>query len=339
MDGTNQPRRDASRRRVLISGGAGFIGTHLSERLLARGDEVVVLDNLVTGSRSNVQHLIGRPGFRMIERDVVEGCRDQDRFDQIFNLACCASPVHYQARPLDTLRTCLDGALAMLELAMRDGARIFQASTSEVYGEPEVHPQKEDYRGAVSPTGPRACYDEGKRCAEAAFFDCHRMHGTDIKVARIFNTYGPRMRADDGRVVSNLIVQALTDAPMTIYGDGSQTRSFCYVDDLVEGIVRLMDAPAGVTGPVNLGNPHEITVLELAERIVALTGSRSRIVRKPLPKDDPSRRCPDIALARRALEWEPRTALEEGLKATIAWFDLHLDQVRGQVLEVQRDCA
>jgi UDP-glucuronate decarboxylase len=307
--------------RVLVTGGAGFIGAHLCERLIEQGCQVVAMDNLITGSMENLAALSGRRGFGFIQQDVLAPFDGQ--FERIFNLACCASPVHYQARPLETLRTCLDGALNMLELARRNDARIFQASTSEVYGEPEVHPQNEAYRGAVSTVGPRACYDEGKRCAETAFFDYQRVHGTDIKVARIFNTYGPRMRTDDGRVVSNLIVQALRNAPMTIHGDGSQTRSFCYVDDLVEGFLRLMDSPRGWTGPVNLGNPQEITVLALAERIIALTGSRSRLLRRPMPTDDPTRRCPDISLARDALDWEPQVGLDQGLRATIAWFDAH----------------
>lgn len=337
MDGTNRNSR-AVPGRVLVTGGAGFIGAHLCQRLLAEGNEVVVLDNYATGSRQNLRHLLPDARLQLLEGDVTAGCR-AGPFSRIYNLACCASPAHYQARPLDTLRTCLDGALAMLDLAHQCDARIFQASTSEVYGEPEVHPQAEDYRGAVSSTGPRACYDEGKRSAEAAFFDHQRVHGTDIKVARIFNTYGPRMRADDGRVVTNLIVQALANEPMTVYGDGSQTRSFCYVDDLVEGIERLMRTPRGWGGPVNLGNPHEITVLELAQRILALTGSRSRIVLHPLPTDDPTRRCPDISLARRMLDWEPRTSLDDGLAATIAWFDSHFDDARSGILEAQRDCA
>ncbi|RPE81126.1 UDP-glucuronic acid decarboxylase family protein [Vulcaniibacterium tengchongense] len=327
MDGTlngNKKRKIA--RRVLVSGGAGFLGAHLCARLVEDGCHVVALDNLATGSIDNLTPLLGHPHFRFVRHDIVDplDARAGLQAERIFNLACCASPAQYQIDPVKTLRTCVDGALNMLKLAQACGARIFQASTSEVYGEPEQHPQKEGYRGAVSTVGPRACYDEGKRCAETLFFDYHRLHSTDIKVARIFNTYGPMMQLDDGRVVSNLIVQALRNEPMTIHGDGSQTRSFCYVDDLIEGIVRLMDAPAEFTGPVNLGNPTEVTVLELARRIIDITGSRSRLVHRPMPTDDPTRRCPDIALARRALDWEPRVSLDEGLRRTVAWFERRL---------------
>lgn len=321
MNATNKNRNDdgAPPRRAAVTGGAGFLGSHLCARLLDDGFTVTALDNLVTGRIENLQSLIGRPGFRFVRHDVTVPCALDA--DWIFNLACCASPVHYQRDPEKTMRTCTDGALNVLAEARRTGARVFQASTSEVYGEPEVHPQAESYRGAVSPVGPRACYDEGKRCAEAMFFDFHRLHRVPIKVARIFNTYGPQMQADDGRVVSTFIVQALRNEPLTVQGDGSQTRSFCYVDDLVEGIVRLMRSPDAFTGPVNLGNPGEITVIDLARRILALTGSRSRIVHRPMPVDDPTRRCPDIALARDALDWTPRVALEEGLRRTIAWFE------------------
>jgi UDP-glucuronate decarboxylase len=343
MDGTTTRTKKNPSGRALVTGGAGFLGAHLCGRLLDDGYEVVALDNLVTGSMKNITSLLGNKAFKFVRHDVTEpidGAFDT-RVDRIFNLACCASPVHYQADPVKTLQTCLDGALNMLELARRSSARIFQASTSEVYGEPEVHPQEEGYRGAVNTTGPRACYDEGKRCAETLFFDFHRIHSVDIKVARIFNTYGPYMRADDGRVVSNLIVQALRDRPLTIHGDGSQTRSFCYVDDLIEGVMRLMESPAGFTGPVNLGNPHEVTVLELAERIIEITGSRSRLIRKPMPIDDPTRRCPDIGLARETLGWSPKVPLDEGLRRTVAWFEAGLSDVRPQTLTVEanRDCA
>ncbi|MBN6149442.1 SDR family oxidoreductase [Xanthomonas sp. AmX2] len=336
MDGATPSRGTKKAPRALVAGGAGFVGAHLCQRLLAEGYDVTALDNLVTGSLSNLGELLGQPRFHFVQHDVCEPYHGQA--DLVFNLACCASPVHYQARPLKTLQTCLDGAVNMLEVARLNDATIFQASTSEIYGEPEVHPQREDYRGAVSTIGPRACYDEGKRCAEAAFFDYHRLYGTDIKVGRIFNTYGPRMRTDDGRVVSNLIVQALRGEPLTLYGDGSQTRSFCYVSDLVEGIMRLMASPRGWTGPVNLGNPHEITVAELAERVLALTGSSSRIVRRPVPKDDPTRRCPDIGLARGELGWEPQVSLDDGLRHTIAWFQAHLSDITA-TMEAQRDCA
>ncbi|HZF99007.1 MAG TPA: UDP-glucuronic acid decarboxylase family protein [Pseudoxanthomonas sp.] len=321
MDGTNG-KRERSGRRAVVTGGAGFLGSHLCARLLRDGYEVLALDNLITGSISNLQPLLGNGSIKFVHHDVTQPI-ELDA-DCIFNLACCASPQHYQADPEKTMRTCLDGAFNTLQQARRNGAKIFQASTSEVYGEPEVHPQKESYRGAVNPIGPRACYDEGKRCAEAAFFDYHRMYGVQIKVGRIFNTYGPMMQVEDGRVVSNLIVQALKNAPLTIHGDGSQTRSFCYVDDLIEGIVRLMDSGPEFTGPVNLGNPTEVTVLELAQRVINLTGSRSKLVYKPMPVDDPTRRCPDIALARETLGWAPRVSLDEGLRRTIAWFEKDL---------------
>ena len=338
MDGKERleiPRR----RHALVAGGAGFLGAHLCRRLILDGYDVVALDNLVTGSLGNLREPLREGHLRFMHQDVVEPC--DMSVDVVFNLACCASPIHYQAHPVHTLETCLTGALNMLKLAHRHGARIFQASTSEVYGEPETHPQHESYRGAVSITGPRACYDEGKRCAETLFFDYHRLYGVQIKVGRIFNTYGPYMREDDGRVVSNLILQALRREPMTIYGDGSQTRSFCYVDDLIEGIVRLAASPADFTGPVNLGNPQEVTVLELAERIRTLTGSRSRLVRKPMPVDDPTRRCPDITLAREHLGWEPKVPLDEGLRRTIAWFEARLrtHALPLPAAEIDRDCA
>lgn len=319
MDGTISKKKKGTERVALVTGGAGFLGSHLCARLLQDDYQVVALDNLVTGSMHNLAPLLGHPEFRFIRHDTTQPF--QMRVDRIFNLACCASPVHYQADPVKTIRTCIDGSMNMLRLAHECRARIFQASTSEIYGEPEEHPQRESYRGAVSTVGPRACYDEGKRCAETLFFDYHRLHGVPIKVARIFNTYGPCMRADDGRVVSNLIVQALANEPMTIHGDGSQTRSFCYVNDLIEGIVRLMDTPEEFTGPVNLGNPCEVTVLELAQRVIELTGSRSRLVHRAMPVDDPTRRCPDITLARETLDWSPRVPLDEGLRRTIEWFE------------------
>ena len=308
--------------RAIVTGGAGFLGSHLCARLLDQGFDVIALDNLVTGSERNLRALRDNRRFRFVRHDVTSPWRGEAQ--RIFNLACCASPQHYQRDPEKTVRTCVDGSLNMLKVARRSNGRIFQASTSEVYGEPLVHPQREDYRGNVNPDGPRACYDEGKRVAESLFFDYHRLYGTDIKVARIFNTYGPQMQQDDGRVVSNFIVQALRNEPITIYGDGSQTRSFCYVDDLVDGILALMDSPRDVTGPVNLGNPVEVTVLELAERIIALTGSRSPLVRRPMPVDDPTRRCPDITLATTRLDWRPRVPLDEGLRRTAAWFDQQL---------------
>jgi UDP-glucuronate decarboxylase len=312
-------RVGAAARRAVVTGGAGFLGSHLCARLLDEGFEVVAVDNLVTGRMRNLEPLLANARFRFLRHDVIVPL--QLDADWIFNLACCASPRHYQRDPEKTVRTCTDGAANMLHEARRLGARIFQASTSEVYGEPEVHPQRESYRGAVSPVGPRACYDEGKRCAEALFFDYRRMHGVEVKVARIFNTYGPQMQFDDGRVVSNFIVQALRNEPLTIHGDGSQTRSFCYVDDLIEGIVRLMASPPEFTGPVNLGNPNEVTMLELARRVIDLTGSRSRLVHRPMPIDDPTRRCPDISLARATFGWTPQVPLDEGLRRTAAWFE------------------
>ena len=306
-------------KRILVTGGAGFLGSHLCERLLAAGNEVLCVDNYFTGRRQNVAHLLESAKFELLRHDVTFPLYVE--VDEIYNLACPASPIHYQFDPVQTTKTSVHGAINMLGLAKRVRAKIFQASTSEVYGDPEIHPQPESYRGSVNPIGPRACYDEGKRCAETLFFDYHRQHALRIKVARIFNTYGPRMHPNDGRVVSNFIVQALMNKPITIYGDGRQTRSFCYVDDLVEGFIRLMATGDKVTGPVNLGNPGEFTIRELAEKVIALTGSRSRLVKKPLPADDPMQRQPDIRLARRLLKWEPAIALEQGLGKTIAYFD------------------
>jgi len=314
-----QTRNPYRRTRSLVTGGAGFLGSHLCERLLADGHEVICVDNFYTGNRRNVEALLDDRGFELVRHDVTFPLYVEA--DEIFNLACPASPVHYQNDPVQTTKTSVHGAINMLGLAKRLRARIFQASTSEVYGDPQVHPQREDYWGHVNPVGIRSCYDEGKRCAETLFFDYHRQHGVEIKVARIFNTYGPRMDPGDGRVVSNFIVQALTKKPITIYGDGSQTRSFCYVDDLIEGFVRLMRSPVDVTGPINLGNPGEFTMLELAELVLELTGSSSTIVHEPLPQDDPTQRCPDISLARGALDWQPRTPLAQGLEKTIAYFD------------------
>ena len=310
--------RYSLRKRVLVTGGAGFIGSHLCERLLAEGCDVLCADNFYTGTKDNIARLIGNPHFELIRHDVTFPLYVE--VDEIYNLACPASPVHYQFDPVQTTKTSVHGAINMLGLAKRIKARILQASTSEVYGDPRVHPQPEGYWGNVNPIGPRSCYDEGKRCAETLFFDYHRQHGLRIKVARIFNTYGPRMHPNDGRVVSNFIMQALHGAPITVYGAGAQTRSFCYVDDMVEALVRLMASPDGFTGPVNLGNPVEFTILDLARKVIALTGSRSRVVKRPLPKDDPRQRQPDIALAKRKLSWRPSVSLEQGLKKTIAYF-------------------
>jgi UDP-glucuronate decarboxylase len=306
-------------RRVLVTGGAGFIGSHLCERLLARGDEVLCVDNFYTGTRHNVHHLIANPRFELVRHDVCFPLYVE--VDEIFNLACPASPIHYQFDPVQTTKTSVHGAINMLGLAKRVKAKILQASTSEVYGDPAVHPQPEEYWGNVNPIGPRSCYDEGKRCAETLFFDYLRQHRLRIKVARIFNTYGPRMHPNDGRVVSNFIVQALQNHDITLYGDGMQTRSFCYVDDLVDGLIRLMDTADEVTGPVNLGNPGEFTIRQLAEMVIEMTGSSSRIVHRPLPTDDPKQRRPDISKAQELLGWEPKIALREGLRAAIAYFE------------------
>jgi UDP-glucuronate decarboxylase len=304
--------------RILVTGGAGFLGSHLCERLLATGAEVLCADNFYTGRRQNVAHLLTNPRFELIRHDVTFPLYVE--VDAIYNLACPASPIHYQFDPVQTTKTSVHGAINMLGLAKRVKARIFQASTSEVYGDPEVHPQREDYWGRVNPIGSRSCYDEGKRCAETLFFDYRRQHGLDIKVARIFNTYGPRMHPNDGRVVSNFVVQALRGEDITLYGDGSQTRSFCYVDDLIDGIIRLMAQDKDFTGPVNIGNPTEFTIRELAEVVLRLTGSSSKLVFRELPSDDPRQRKPDIELARTRLGWQPKVALEEGLKRTIDYF-------------------
>jgi len=305
--------------RILVTGGAGFLGSFLCERLADQGHEVLCIDNFFTGQRRNVAHLLGRPNFELLRHDITFPLYVE--VDQIYNLACPAAPIHYQRDPVQTTKTSVHGAINMLGLAKRTGAKILQASTSEVYGDPQVHPQTEGYWGHVNPIGRRACYDEGKRCAETLFFDYYRQHRLRIKVARIFNTYGPRMHPNDGRVVSNFIRQALGNEPITLFGDGSQTRSFCYVTDLIEGLVRLMATPDEVTGPMNLGNPGEFTVRELAEKVIRLTGSRSRIESLPLPADDPRQRKPDIDFARKTLDWEPKVALDEGLRHTIEYFD------------------
>ncbi|NCD24641.1 MAG: SDR family oxidoreductase [Deltaproteobacteria bacterium] len=306
------------RKRVLVTGGAGFIGSHLCERLLAAGCDVICCDNYYTGQKDHIQHLLDNPHFEMLRHDITFPLYVE--VDEIYNLACPASPIHYQFDPVQTTKTCVHGSINMLGLAKRVKARILQASTSEVYGDPEVHPQTEGYQGRVNPIGPRACYDEGKRCAETLFFDYHRQHGLEVKVARIFNTYGPRMHPNDGRVVSNFIVQALRGEDITVYGRGEQTRSFCYVDDMVEALMRLMDSPADFVGPVNLGNPVELTIVDLARRIIAMTGSTSELCFRPLPENDPRRRQPDITLARQRLGWEPGTGLDAGLSRTIDYF-------------------
>jgi UDP-glucuronate decarboxylase len=312
-------------RRILVTGGAGFLGSHLIDRLLERGNEVICVDNLFTGSKRNIAHLLDHPNFEFIRHDVTLPLYIEA--DQIYNLACPASPIHYQSDPVQTTKTNVYGAINMLGLAKRIGARFLQASTSEVYGDPSVHPQSEQYWGNVNPIGPRACYDEGKRCAETLCFDYFRQHSLDIRVVRIFNTYGPRMHPNDGRVVSNFIIQALKGQPITLYGDGLQTRSFCYVDDLIEGFLRFMDAPRGANGepgypgPINLGNPNEFTIRQLAEKVIAKTGSRSALEFRPLPQDDPMQRKPDIARAQQYLDWEPAVQLEEGLAKTIEYFD------------------
>jgi UDP-glucuronate decarboxylase len=316
-----------TRRRILVTGGAGFLGSHLCERLLAEGHDILCVDNYFTGRKDNIAHLLGNNNFEAHRHDVTFPLYVE--VDEIYNLACPASPVHYQYDPVQTTKTSVIGAINMLGLAKRIGAKILQASTSEVYGDPTVHPQTEDYRGNVNPLGPRACYDEGKRCAETLFFDYHRQHKVRIKVARIFNTYGPRMHPSDGRVVSNFIVQALRGEDITLYGEGAQTRAFCYVDDMVDGLIRLMQSAAAITGPINIGNPHEIPVRELADRIVGLVKSKSRIVHRPLPLDDPLQRCPDITVAKRELGWKPEMSLDDGLRRTIAYFDDLLRQVPG----------
>ena len=307
------------RKRLLVTGGAGFIGSHLCEKLIEQGNEVICVDNFFTGSKRNIAHLKDNTYFEILRHDITFPLYVE--VDQIFNFACPASPVHYQWDPVQTAKTSVLGAINMLGLAKRLKARILQASTSEVYGDPAVHPQREDYWGNVNPIGPRSCYDEGKRCAETLFFDYHRQHGLQIKVARIFNTYGPRMAMNDGRVISNFILQALRNQPITIYGDGSQTRSFCYVDDMVEGILSFMDDPDSFTGPVNLGNPEEISIRDLAEKIIDITSSSSEITFRSLPVDDPQRRMPDISIAREKLDWDPATDLEVGLEKTADYFD------------------
>jgi len=320
------------RKRCAVTGGAGFLGSHLCERLLKDGHDVLCVDNLYTGSKRNIIHLLDDPYFELCRHDITYPLYVE--VDEIYNLACPASPIHYQNDPVQTTKVNVHGSINMLGLAKRVGARIMQASTSEVYGDPKEHPQKETYWGHVNPIGTRSCYDEGKRCAETLFFDYHRQHKLQIKVARIFNTYGPHMHPNDGRVVSNFIIQALQGEPITIYGEGTQTRSFCYVDDLIEGFVRLMNnSPEEFTGPVNLGNPGEFTILELAEKVLKMTGSRSELIFKPLPQDDPIKRKPDITIAKNVLGWEPRVALDQGLEKTIAYFDelLRTRSVAGQI--------
>lgn len=319
------PRLYDSRKRILITGGAGFIGSHLTDRLLEQGHEVICADNFFTGTKRNIEHLHDNPRYELIRHDVTFPLYIE--VDEIYNLACPASPVHYQHDPVQTTKTSVHGAINMLGLAKRLGAKILQASTSEVYGDPEMHPQREEYWGNVNPIGTRSCYDEGKRCAETLFFDYHRQHQVEIKVARIFNTYGPRMHHADGRVVSNFIVQALQGTPITIFGDGSQTRSFCYVDELVDGLMRLMNTDDTVTGPVNLGNPVEFSMNELATEVLKQTGSKTEMIRKPLPQDDPKQRKPDISRAKELLDWTPEIPLEEGLARTIAYFKGRLEEL------------
>ncbi|MDZ4691123.1 UDP-glucuronic acid decarboxylase family protein [Terricaulis sp.] len=311
-------------RRILVTGGSGFLGSHLCDRLVARGDDVVCADNLFTGRKRNIAHLIGKPNFEFLRHDVTFPLYVE--VDQIYNLACPASPVHYQHDPVQTTKTSVHGAINMLGLAKRLRARIFQASTSEVYGDPDVHPQPEEYWGRVNPIGIRSCYDEGKRCAETLFFDYYRQHKLDIRVARIFNTYGPRMHPNDGRVVSNFIVQALKGEDITLYGDGAQTRSFCYVDDLIDAFMAFMDKGGDLPGPINLGNPTEFTIKQLAENVIDLTGAKSKLVYRPLPSDDPKQRQPDITKAKELLGWQPKVALRDGLQKTIAYFDALLKE-------------
>jgi UDP-glucuronate decarboxylase len=318
--------KTSTRKRVLVTGGSGFLGSHLCERLLADGHDVLCVDNFFTGTKDNIAHLLGNPHFELLRHDVTFPLFVE--IDEIYNLACPASPVHYQFDPVQTTKTSVHGAINMLGLAKRTRSKILQASTSEVYGDPQVHPQREDYWGHVNPIGIRSCYDEGKRCAETLFFDYHRQHGVRIKVARIFNTYGPRMHPNDGRVVSNFVVQALGNQPITVFGEGKQTRSFCYVDDMVDAFIRLMDSPDALTGPVNLGNPDEFTIVDLARNVIELTGSKSQIVYKPLPSDDPRQRQPDIGQARSALGWTPRVKLKDGLVKTIAYFEQLLKSAR-----------
>lgn len=319
-----------STKRVLITGGAGFLGSHLCDRLLKEGNDVLCVDNFYTGRKQNIAHLMSNPLFGIMRHDICFPLYVE--VDEIYNLACPASPIHYQFDPVQTTKVSVHGSINMLGLAKRLKAKLLQASTSEVYGDPEVHPQREDYWGHVNPIGLRSCYDEGKRCAETLFFDYHRQHKLLVKVARIFNTYGPRMYPNDGRVVSNFIVQALKGKPITVFGDGSQTRSFCYVDDMIDGLVRLMNSPDDFTGPVNLGNPNEFSILELAEKILELTGSQSAIIYEPLPSDDPKQRQPDISLAKEKLKWEPKERFENGLKKTIRYFtDLLKDQIEKKI--------
>lgn len=321
-------------KRILITGGAGFLGSHLCERLLAEGHEILCVDNFYTGSRANISHLVNNPLFEVLRHDICFPLYAE--VDEIYNLACPASPIHYQFDPVQTTKTSVHGSINMLGLAKRIKAKILQASTSEVYGDPKVHPQPETYWGNVNPIGFRSCYDEGKRCAETLFFDYHRQHKLKIKVARIFNTYGPKMHPNDGRVVSNFIIQALKGENVTVYGDGRQTRSFCYVDDMIDGLIKLMNSPDDFTGPVNLGNNSEFTILELAEKVIKLTKSRSRIIRKPLPQDDPVQRQPDIALAKKVLNWKPKKGLEDGLKKTIAYFKNLLASNSPEICRTQR---
>ena len=307
-----------TQKRILITGGAGFLGSHLCDRLIAEGHDILCMDNFFTGSKRNINHLFGKPNFELIRHDLVQPIFIEA--DEIYNLACPASPIHYQYNPVKTIKTSVMGSINMLGLAKRVKAKILQASTSEIYGDPTVHPQKEDYWGNVNTIGPRSCYDEGKRCTETLFFDYHRQNGINIRVVRIFNTYGPRMHPNDGRVVSNFIVQALKNQDITVYGDGTQTRSFCYVDDMIEGLIRMMNGPDDFIGPLNLGNSDEFSILQLAEMIIKLIGSRSKIIFKPLPQDDPLQRQPDITMARERLDWKPMIDLEEGLKRTLKYF-------------------